>query len=199
MAQICNTALWLSPEMQRDKKDLAQTAGLTLTAAASDMFKAIEMTERSENPGSSAVYIASAQERLSQVIDLLERVRTMLASKAPSPELSAWYGQLDYDRIYDEGIASGDLPASRELWHRAVAPLPAGGPVAACDAYLSWVRSATTALAGYLANPDAGKVTKLETAIVELSICARFGAHLNKLEPLDARWLRPAEAVTAAR
>lgn len=80
MTDVCNKAMKLSGEARREKKRLAQDAGLELLAAASDVFKALELSEHGDSTASAGVYVASAERRLRQAGHLLSEVAAILSS-----------------------------------------------------------------------------------------------------------------------
>jgi hypothetical protein len=191
MSQICNTAVALSADVLRDKKRLAGDAGLALLGAASEVFKAAELSEHGGNAGSAQVYLAAARERLAQASGLLAEVASLLASGELSPEMRGWYERLDVERLYDHGVAAGLIPASSELWSQCVSSLLAGGPLGACQAY----RDRIDAVAGLLDSevPAARSLA----ATVELATYAQLGAYINNVEPLDERWVRQPRTAAA--
>ena len=184
MSVNCNKALALSTEALRDKKRLAVDAGVELLDAVSDVFKAVELNERGDNRGSVDVYLSSARERLTQASKLMGEVASLLSTGTLSPQTRAWYGQLDFERLYEEGTASGLIPASHELWSRCVEILVQGGPLSACRAFNDRIE-ATAGLMG-----AGAAMLPVQSAVMDLATYARFCGYLNEVEPLDQRWVR---------
>jgi hypothetical protein len=193
MSQVCNTlAASLSAEALRDKKRLASDAGLELLSAASEVFKAAELSEHGDNPGSVEVYMSSACARLRQVSKLLGEVATILRSGTTLPEARDWHRRLDYERLYQDGLTSGEIPAGRELWEANVAVLRDEGPLASCEAFIVRAERAVT-LAASGSTP-----VIVQSAVMELASYARYIGYINDLEPFDESKVREPAKVTTA-
>ncbi|MBP0449326.1 hypothetical protein J5Y04_07145 [Kitasatospora sp. RG8] len=192
----------LSSEARREKRHHAQSAGLELLAATGDVFKALELIEHGDGPGTAAVYVASADKRLRQAGGLLGEVAVLLGSGTLAPETVTWYQDLDYERLYESGVASGRVPRNRECWSELVAPTTAGGPLAVCHDYRGRVLRTAALMTEWLqAAPYPGAETALrrvQSAMVDLAVYAQLMGYFNDVEPLDERWLRRTAAAVAA-
>lgn len=204
MSLVCNKVLALTPAQLRDKKQLAQDAGVELLGAVSDVFRALEMRHDGDSVANTGVYLSSAATRLHNAQDLLGDVGALLRSKALGQEAATWYQRLDYARLYHSGVAAGQLPASQELWSELVESVVAGGPVAVCDAYQSRIDRVAELLARWLRNADNSDdpttdetLIAIQSEVLSLAVYAQCVAYLNKVEPLDTQWL-PATAETIA-
>jgi len=171
MAQICNKkAVSLNPAGLREKKRLAGDAGLEVLAAASDVFKAAEMAEHDASPGAIDVYLSSAHVRLVQASALLGDVQALLNTGTTSPDMRDWLHRLDYERLYTDGRASGEIPANREMWTECVQVLLAEGAHGSCRALRDRINGTVALLA------DGRPLVMIQSAIIELTAYARHGS-----------------------
>ncbi|WP_055568579.1 hypothetical protein [Streptomyces atriruber] len=199
MSAVCNKILALSEEGLRDKKRLAQTAGTELTAAASELCRALELAEHGDGLGGAAVYAAAAQDRLGNAARLLAQVGDILATGTLTEESASWYHRLDYDRLYRSGLSLGQVPHSIELWQAFARQAAKGGPVGICRD----MRGRTVAVAALIGNwlertdgPESdGALLRIQSAMADLAAYAQFVAFANKVEPRDPAWLTPLGSV----
>jgi len=206
MSLVCNKVLALTPSQLRDKKQLAQDAGMELLGAVSDVFRALEVRHHGGSMANTGVYLSSAATRLGNAKDLLDDVGTLLRSKSLSQDAIAWYQRLDYARLYRSGVAAGQVPAGHELWSELVESVVAGGPVAVCDAYRARIDRVADRVARWLRTAENNDdpttdqtLIAIQSETLSLTMYAQCVAYLNNVEPLDTRWLAaPADTVAAS-
>ncbi|MFE7120313.1 hypothetical protein ACFU99_33300 [Streptomyces sp. NPDC057654] len=194
MSQVCNKALQLSQQALSDKKRLAQHAGAELLAAASDLFKALELAEHEDATTTAAVYVASAEKRLRHADELLAEVGAILATGELTEETRDWYRNLDYDRLYRTGVELGMTSRGAELWSEITEVTVAQGPTGVCRALRDRVLATASLMAGWLGGAgdaeSAGRIVRLQSAMSELTVHAQLMGYFNKVEPRDPHWLR---------
>jgi len=202
MSVNCNKSFKMSVESLRDKKRLSAGAGLALLGAASDVFKAMELADHQDGAAASAVYVGSAEAKLRNASGLMGEVVSLLDSGTFRTEMTSWYQNLDFDRLYRTGVAEGVLPLSADIWAEFSALLVKEGPYAVTDSFRARLGQTADLMADWLASAgDAGsetRVVRLAMAIADMSAFARFVGYVSDLEPLDGEWLRPATATSVA-
>uniref|UniRef100_A0AAU3HN98 Uncharacterized protein n=1 Tax=Streptomyces sp. NBC_01393 TaxID=2903851 RepID=A0AAU3HN98_9ACTN len=194
MSGFCNTHLSLSSEALRDKKRLALDAGIELLAATSDMFKALELSEHGDSTASTAVYVASAEKRLRHSGELLADVSSLLESASLTPEMTEWYKQLDYARLYSTGLDHGYIPRSQDIWNDVAELAATGGPQAMCRSYRGQVLEAADRMTKWLEtakDPEsAAELLQIQSTMIELVTCGQLQSYFNGVEPGDNKWLQ---------
>ncbi|MFE6160502.1 hypothetical protein ACFQ7F_16500 [Streptomyces sp. NPDC056486] len=201
MSAVCNKLLALSEEDLRDKKQLAQAAGTELTAATSELCRALELAEHGDGLAASAVYAAAARDRLGNAARMLTQVADILATGTLTEETAAWYSRLDYDRLYRSGISLGEVPHSAELWQAYTRQALTGGPLGICHD----MRERTLAVAALISrwleridDPAADTaLPRIQSAMADLAAYAQLVAFANKVEPRDPAWVIPQSAAAA--
>jgi hypothetical protein len=196
MSLVCNKQLGLTAAVLRDKKRLAQDAGVELLGAVSDVFRALELRHHGDSVAATGVYLSSASTRLGNARELLGEVGSLLRDAILDEQTVSWYRNLDYAGLYRHGVAAGQVPASREQWAELVDVVVAGGPVAVCEAYRSRLGQLADLIAGWrrqAADEDDPTTDEtlvaVQSATLSLTAYASCVAYLNKVEPLDTRWL----------
>lgn len=193
MAVNCNRAEQLSNEALRDKKRIAQNAGLELLAATSDVFQALELSEHGDDRGSAGVYMTSAETRLRQAGKLLGEVLSILESGTLTPEMASWYRHLDYARLYRTGVEQGYVPPSSESWAEIAELAAAGGPQAMCRRIIGRVQQTSDLMADWLQDRSI-PLPRIQSAVVEMITHAGLLAYFNDVDPGDKKWLQSSAA-----
>ncbi|MEV0322812.1 hypothetical protein ACIBKX_24200 [Streptomyces sp. NPDC050658] len=195
MSAVCNKLLTLSEEDLRDKKQLAQTAGVEVTAASSELSRALELAEHGDGLAGASVYAAAAKDRLDGAVRMLNRVAEILATGTLTKESAAWYSRLDYDRLYRRGISLGEVPHAAELWEAFVRQAVTGGPLGICHDMRNRTMDVATLIADWLEridDPSADQaMPRIQSAMADLSAYTQLVAYANKVEPRDPAWVVP--------
>lgn len=195
MSAVCNKALSLSEEDLRDKKQLAQTAGVELTAATGELCRALELAEHGEGLAGASVYAAAARDRLGGAARTLEEVAAILATGTLTEETAEWYAGLDYDRLYRSGTGLGEVPHAAELWQAFARRAATGGPLGICHDMRDRTLTVAALIGDWLERVDAPDAAtalpRLQSAMADLAAYAQIVAFANKVEPRDPAWLVP--------
>ncbi|MFE9454881.1 hypothetical protein [Streptomyces sp. NPDC006739] len=197
MSVNCNKAEQLSSEALRNKKRLAQNAGLELLAATSEVFQALELSEHGDSLESAGVYMTSAENRLRQAGKLLSEVLSLLESGTLAQEMTSWYQRLDYPRLYETAVEQGYVPPSLESWTEIAEVAATGGPQAMCRRLIGRVLQTADLMADWLQDRGT-KLPRIQSAVIELTTYARLLAYFNEVEPGDKQWLQSSAATANA-
>ncbi|QES40008.1 hypothetical protein DEJ49_02565 [Streptomyces venezuelae] len=201
MSAVCNKMLALGEEDLRDKKHLALSAGTELTAATSELCRALELAEHGDGVNAAAVYAAAARDRLDNAARMLARVGDILATGTLTEESASWYRRLDYDRLYRSGLSLGQVPHSIELWQAFARQAAKGGPVAICRDMRGRTVAVAALIGDWLERADGpgsdGELLRIQSAMADLAAYAQFVAFANKVEPRDPAWLTPLGSAVA--
>ncbi|MEU4998118.1 hypothetical protein [Streptomyces sp. NPDC021622] len=195
MSAVCNKYLSLSAEDLRDKKQLAQAAGTELTAASSEVCRALELAEHGDGLAAASVYAAAAKDRLGAAARMLDQVADILATGTLTPETAAWASRLDYDRLYRSGISLGQVPHSAELWQEFTWQARTGGPLGICHDMRERTLAVAVLIGDWLERTDDPAadtaLTRIQSAMADLAAYAQIVAFANKVEPRDPAWVVP--------
>ncbi|WP_069884212.1 hypothetical protein [Streptomyces luteocolor] len=195
MSAVCNKALSLSDEDLRDKKQLAQAAGTELTAATSELCRALELAEHGDGLAGASVYAGAAQDRLGGAARMLTEVADILATSSLTEETASWYRRIDYDRLYRSGLSLGEVPHTAELWQAFAQQASAGGPLAICHDMRERTVAVAALIGDWLQRTDdpeaASALPRIQSAMADLAAYAQLVAFANKVEPRDPAWLIP--------
>ncbi|TGB07298.1 hypothetical protein [Streptomyces sp. MZ04] len=193
MSAVCNKLLSLSEEDLRDKKQLAMAAGTEVTAATSELCRALELAEHGDGLAGSAVYAAAARDRLGGAVRMLAQVADILATGTMTKETAAWYSRLDYDRLYRRGTSLGEVPHAAELWQAFTEQATTGGPLGICHDMLDRTRAVATLIGDWLERIDAPAadtaLPRIQSAMADLAAYTQLVAFANKVEPRDPAWV----------
>lgn len=195
MSAVCNKLLSLSAEDLRDKKQLAMTAGVEVTAATGELCRALELAEHGDGVAGAAVYAAAAKDRLDGAARMLAKVAVILAKGTLSKESAAWYSRLDYDRLYRSGISLGEVPHAAELWREYVRQATTGGPLGICHDMRDRTLAVAAHIGDWLQRMDESAadtaLPRIQSAMADLAAYTQLVAFANKVEPRDPAWLTP--------
>ncbi|MEV7196997.1 hypothetical protein AB0N81_35115 [Streptomyces sp. NPDC093510] len=195
MSAVCNKMLALGEDDLRDKKDLARTAGTELTAATSELCRALELAEHGDAMAGSAVYAAAARDRLDNAARMLAQVGDILATGTLTEESASWYRRLDYDRLYRSGTGLGQVPHAAELWQAFARQAAKGGPAGICRDMRGRTVAVASLIGDWLERVDGPEsdsaLLRIQSAMADLAAYAQFVAFANKVEPRDPAWLVP--------
>ncbi|MEU5950754.1 hypothetical protein [Streptomyces sp. NPDC047525] len=193
MSAVCNKLLSLGEEDLRSKKQLAQAAGTEVTAATSELCRALELAEHGDGVAGAAVYAAAARDRLDGAARMLAQVADILAKGSLSPESAAWYSRLDYDRLYRSGISLGAVPHAAELWQAFTRQALTGGPLGICHDMRERTLAVAALIGEWLERIDAPAadtaLPRIQSAMADLAAYTQLVAFANKVEPLDPAWV----------
>jgi len=190
----------LSPGALETKALLARSASIALSGALSDCYKAIEFAHGDiETP--TEVYLGSADEKLESAMRALSEVDTMIRTAPVIAEALAWTQQLDFDRLYIDGVRDGLIPAHPVQWSRLV-DINTSGKVLSISKVLledlSQIRSRIGEVLDLTINDTSRRnragipfaVLGLQSVLLDAAAFAQMVAYVNTLEPLDAQWLK---------
>ncbi|WP_328491986.1 hypothetical protein OHS59_03975 [Streptomyces sp. NBC_00414] len=198
MSAVCNKALSLGEEDLRGKKELAQTAGVEVTAATSELCRALELAEHGDGVAGAAVYAAAAQDRLGGAARMLGEVAEILARGSLTEETAEWYTRLDYDRLYRSGTSLGEVPHAAELWQDFARQAATGGPLGICHDMRDRTLAVASLIGNWLERIDApgadAALPRIQSAMADLAAYTQLVAFANKVEPRDPAWLTPQNA-----
>lgn len=193
MSAICNKLLSLGEEDLRSKKELAQAAGIEVTAATSELCKALELAEHGDGMAGASVYATAARDRLDGAARMLAQVADILAKGSLTPETASWYSRLDYDRLYRSGISLGAVPHAAELWQAFTEQATTGGPLGICHDMRERTLAVAALIGDWLDRIDAPVADtappRIQSAMADLAAYTQIVAFANKVEPRDPAWV----------
>jgi len=209
MAQICNKVENLDETQLEDKAAMAKAATAAILGAMSDCYKAAECLHANHTVGPQRVYLHSASAKLDGAITALMRNRDILGSAEPQIEMLEWLQNLDYDRLYGEGVRGKLISASSTQWSRLVDINRTRGYLGVADQLIDGVkelRRAVDVLAeslqestGISTNEAPASLSALLAAISDFAVFAQMVAYVNRLTPLDPVWTKEALSVASLR
>lgn len=209
MAQVCNRIVSLNPNKMEEKSALGRSVSIAVLGALSDCYKAIENLQTKHMAKFEVVYLQSAATKLETGEKALCKIRDIMASVRPSDEVITWLKELDFERLYQDGIQRGLIPSSIEQWNRLVRINHTQnylGVVEALIADFNSVRIQIESLIKTLGSVDTTSplkidevhsVLRVQTVLAEFAVFGQMVAYVNAIEPLTDEW-RKAKAATAA-
>jgi hypothetical protein len=118
--QYCNRIAQLTDSQMDAKGAAAKAATAAVLEATSDCYKAAEIIHSAQAPERAAVYLASAGAKVDLADAALKRNREILGRAPVRPEALQWLRELDYDRLYRDGVDRKLIPANDMQWSALV-------------------------------------------------------------------------------
>jgi len=206
MSVNCNRRVVFDSETMEEKSSLGQSVSITVHAALSNCYKAIETLEMSRAAtGAEAVYLRAATSKLEATAQALHRMREILAKGRPSEATIAWLEALDYDRLYVAGTKRGLIPAASEQWNRLVELMRSPDHLTVTSCLIADVedlrREIHSMIDALLSGTPltAERLLTVQTALVQFSTFAQMVSYLNAVEPMDMTWCRHEAVVDLVR
>jgi len=172
-------------------------------SAVSELYKASEMLQAKRPAKLVIAYLRYADVKLDTALFALQRTKDILGSVAPREDALRWLHDLDFDRLYREGIAQGNIPTAVEQWRRLSELNMAQGYLGVVDALILDVRTIRGNLNSIIerleisdqsAPEDFGlDIVRMHSALANFTTFAQMVAYLNILTPLDPAWVRVTE------
>jgi hypothetical protein len=207
MAVNCNKVTDLTDQQLEAKKSLAGTANSAVLDAMSDCYKAAQITQASSALGAGQVYLRAASVKFSTAGAALTRNLKILRSVEPDGAILHWLKLLDYDALYESGLAGGFFPDNPKQWTRLIEINQQGGYLRATESLIEDVAALGRAVDSLSDDPSwhvtdrgaSGGLARLLSGLADFTTFAQMVAFLNALEPLDARWIKKSlsSAITA--
>jgi hypothetical protein len=209
MVQVCNKIANLDETQLDAKAALARAATLAVLGAMSDCYKAAEAVEAPDANhavGPQHVYLRSASTKLDGAITAFVRNGEILGSVQPREEALEWLRNLDYDRLYNEGVRSRMIPANAAQWSRLVDTNRSQGYLGVVDQLIGDTKELQCDINNVLeesaekttdapANEVPVPLAALLAALSNFAAFAQMVGYLNKLTPLDLAWTKEALSV----
>jgi len=183
------------------KSALGRSVSADVLGALSDCYKAIEHLQTEQAAKFEVVYLRSATAKLKTAEKALRKMRDILASVPPSEEAIAWLKELDYDRLYQDGIHRGLIPSSIDQWNRLAEINRTQNYLGVAEVLIDDANSVLTqidSLIETLASADTATVFErdsvvqgmlcLQSALAEFAAFGQMVAYVNALEPLTDEW-----------
>ena len=199
MSVNCNKVSGLTHQQLEAKRSLARAANSAVLEAASDCYKAAHIIQGTNATAAGRVYLRAASVKFGTAAAALTRNLELLRSAEPDHALLDWLRLLDYDALYDSGLATGSFPDSPKQWTRLIEINQQGGYLRATESLIEGV-SALGRTSGSLSdNPSqhvtdkasSGEFARLLTSLADFLAFAQMLAFLNAIEPLNPRWVGP--------
>lgn len=203
MAQNCNRIIAFDAKTLETKSSLGRLASISVHAALSSCFKAIEALEmRRISTGAEVVYLQAAIAKFEEAVQALRGMRNILVTGELSREAADWLQALDYDRLYESGTARHLIPASAEQWDRLVGMSTSLNHLAVTDSLIADVQGiqqeigATAEDLGSskpgsaLTGEQVERLLRIRTDLVQFATFAQMVAYLNAIEPMSEEWRR---------
>ncbi len=205
MAVNCNKIAALDEAQMEAKASFAKATTIALLGAVSDCYRAAEMLQAKLEAKPEIVYLRSANAKLQTATTALLRTREILEGAPPREGAIEWLQNLDFDRLYQEGVGRGTIPANVGLWSRLVELTRSQGYLGVIDALgedISGLQSAIKSLVEVLEAPDRAEVrdaaaVNLHTALANLTVFAQMVAYVNAVPTRDPTWLKTAPSTLA--
>lgn len=203
MSIFCNTVAALDETQMEAKVAVARAATTATLGAISDCFKAAEALHAKRAAGPEGVYLHSANTKLDTAMAAFVRNREILGSVEPKAEALGWLQNLDYDKLYYEGVRNRMIPASQGQWSRLVDIISGKGYLGVVDVLICDVEDLRHAV-NVLIETAVGEaneaptsdvpaaLTILITALSDFASFAQMVAYVNRLTPLDPAWVKAA-------
>ena len=112
MSQNCNRLANLSEAQFDAKAATARAAAAATGDAFSDCYKAIGIVHSGEGMDRAVVYLTSAMIKLDLADAALARNKEILECAPVEPAAACWLRDLDFDRLYADGLRDGLIPAN---------------------------------------------------------------------------------------
>lgn len=211
MTQVCNTIALLDSNTIEEKTALGRSVSIAMLGALSDCYKAIENLQTKHVATSEVVYLQSAVAKLETGEKALCKIRDIMASVRPSDEAITWLKELDFDRLYQNGIQRGLIPSSIEQWHRLVQINQTQNYLGVVEALITDFNSVRIQIesliktlssvdtASRLKRDDAHSVLCVQTALTEFTAFGQMVAYVNAIEPLKDEWRKAKADATAVQ
>jgi hypothetical protein len=209
VSQVCNTIASLDQNTMEEKSALARSVSIAMLGALSDCYKAIENLQTPHAAKSEVVYLQSAVAKLETGEKALCKIRDILASVRPSDEAITWLKELDFDRLYQDGLQRGLIPSSTEQWNRLVQINQTQNYLGVAKTLIADFNSVKTQIesliktlgsvdtASLLKREDAHSMLCMQTALAEFTAFGQMVAYVNAIEPLKDEWRKAKVDATA--
>jgi len=203
MSVNCNTIVALDDKTLEEKSSLGRSVSVSIHAALSNCYKAIETLEMSHTAtGAEAVYFYAAITKLEAASQALRQMREILAKGKPSEATIDWIKTLDYDRLYIAGAKRGLIPPVIDQWNHLVVLMKSLDHLAITNCLITDIEDLRGKIHSMIATPLSSTLSApltteqveglciIQTALIQFSTFAQMVSYLNAVEPMDPTWCR---------
>lgn len=205
MSQNCNKIARLSEAQLDAKAAAAKTATAALLQGMSECYKAAEVIHIGQSIERAAVYLRSASVRIEMADAALCRNTEILEAAPVETDALEWLRNLDYPRLYSDGVRDGSIPPNEMQWSALAEINRVEGYMGVADGLrqrLANLSHAIQVVADEVSEHTDEATKSLIALLTELNNVGAFAqmvAYVNRITPMDPRWSSPTVSVATAR